>query len=101
MPAALRKTRTKVARETCDSAASSSRVQSSAGALSMAVTARAEDGEARSFIRPLDDADCSRCTAEHHDKERGGEIGGDSGSTRASGREFLIDRLHQHPHAVE
>jgi hypothetical protein len=39
--------------------------------------------------------------AEHHDKERGGEIGGDSGSTRASGREFLIDRLHQHPHAVE
>ncbi len=62
MPAALRKMRTKVARETCDSAASSSRVQSSAGALNMAVTARAEDGEARSFIRSLDDAACSKCT---------------------------------------
>ena len=28
----------------------------------MAVTVRAEDGEARSFIRPLEDAACSKCT---------------------------------------
>jgi hypothetical protein len=67
----------------------------------MAVTARAEDGEARSFIKSLDDAACSKCTRSIMTKSAVARSVGDSRSTRASGREFLIDRLHRHPHAVE
>src|ERR1700681_3368272 len=57
----LRKIRTRVARETCASAASSFSVQGCAGALNMAVTALAEDDDASSRNMPLDDADCSKC----------------------------------------
>src|ERR1700692_314092 len=39
--------------------------------------------------------------AKHHHEESGGKLGGNRRCARTRGLQFLIDRLHQHPHPVE
>jgi hypothetical protein len=38
--------------------------------------------------------------AKHHHEESGGKLGGNRRCARTRGLQFLVDRLHQHPHPV-